>query len=83
MLIKGVKIPNNISMSGEISLKGDILKVGGIKEKAIACKRNNINKLYIPIDNQNDIDYLEEDLKNSIDFKCVSNYMDIYKEIFS
>lgn len=82
-LIKNVKIPNNISMSGEVTLKGDILKIGGVKEKAIAAKRVNINKIYIPLDNRNDVDYLEDDLKNSIEFKYVSNYMEIYKEIFS
>ena len=82
-LIKDIKLPNDISMSGEITLKGDILKVGGIKEKAIAAKRNGINKLYVPKDNQNDIEWLEKDLKESIEFILVSNYEEIYKEIFS
>ncbi len=82
-LIKNIKIPDNISMSGEISLKGDILKVGGIKEKAIAAKRNNINKIFIPKENLNDVEWLEQNLKNSIEFIGVSNYLEIYKEIFS
>lgn len=82
-LIKNKKIPNNISMSGEITLKGDILKVGGIKEKSIAAKKNNITKLYIPKENYIDTEYLESDLKNSITFVPVSNYEEIYKEIFS
>ena len=81
-LIKGVKIPNNVSMSGEISLKGDILKVGGIKEKSISAKRNNIKKFYIPIDNISDTTSLDEDIKSSIKIIGVSNYKDIYKEIF-
>lgn len=82
-LIKNKKLPNNISMSGEISLKGDILKVGGIKEKAIAAKRNGINKIFIPKENMNDVDALEQDLKSNITFVPVSNYNEIYKEIFS
>ena len=82
-LIKDKQIKDDISMSGEITLKGDILRIGGIKEKAIAAKRNNINKLYIPYDNKSDIDYLEKDLKDAIDFVLVSNYEEIYKEIFS
>ena len=81
-LIKGVKIPNDVSMSGEISLKGDILKVGGIKEKSISAKRNNIKKFYIPIDNISDTTSLDEDIKSSIKIIGVSNYKDIYKEIF-
>ena len=70
-------------MTGEVTLKGDILKVGGIKEKAIAAKRNNIKKMYIPKDNLSDVEWLEDDIKDSIKFIPVSNYSEIYKEIFS
>ena len=70
-------------MSGEISLKGDILKIGGLKEKSIAAKRDKIKTLYIPKDNINDIEWLDDDLKNNINFIEVSNYIEIYKEIFS
>ena len=82
-LIKDKMIPSDISMTGEITLKGDILKVGSIKEKAIAAKRNNINKLYIPKDNLDDVNYLDADLRNAIDFIGVSNYEEIYEELFS
>ena len=82
-LIKDVMIPSDISMTGEITLKGDILKVGSIKEKAIAAKRNNITKLYIPKDNMDDVNYLDADLRNAIDFIGVSNYEEIYEELFS
>ncbi len=82
-LLKNKVLPNNISMTGEVSLKGDIFKVGGIKEKAIAAKRNNINTLYVPKDNYDDVMELDNDLKNSIKFIFVSNYEEIYKEIFS
>ena len=82
-LLKNKKIKNNISMTGEISLKGDIFKVGGIKEKAIAAKRNGIDTLYIPKYNMKEIETLEKDLINAIKFIPVSNYEEIYKEIFS
>lgn len=82
-LINNKKIKNDITMSGEITLKGDVLKIGGIKEKAIAAKRNNIKKMFIPKDNLDDIEWLDDDIKNSIKFIGVSNYQEIYKEIFS
>ena len=47
--IKGVIISDKISLTGEITLNGDILKIGGLKEKTIACKRQNIEKLFINI----------------------------------
>ncbi len=81
-LLKNKVMSGNISMSGEITLKGDILKVGGIKEKAIACVKNNINTLYIPEDNANDVKWLTNDLTNNIEFITISNYKDIYKKIF-
>ena len=81
-LIKDEYIPDNISMSGEITLKGDILKVGGIKDKVIAAKNNNVDKLYIPSYNMNEIDNLDKDLKDSIRFIPVSNYEDIYIDLF-
>ena len=81
--IKNQKISDEISMTGEITLKGDILKVGGIKEKSIACFRNKIKTLYIPVDNKNDIEWLEKDLKDSIEFIPINNYLDLYKKIFN
>lgn len=81
--IKGVIISDKISLTGEITLNGDILKIGGLKEKTIACKRQSIEKLFIPKDNLNDIEWLEKDLKNDIEFIPVSNYLEIYEKIFS
>ena len=69
-------------MSGEITLTGDVLKVGSIKEKSIAAKRNGIKTLIVPKDNFDDLLWLEDDLKNNIDFKLVSNYKDVYDIIF-
>lgn len=80
--IKNQKISDEISMTGEITLKGDILKVGGIKEKSIACFRNKIKTLYIPVDNKNDINWLEKDLKEKIEFIPINNYEELFKKIF-
>ena len=81
--IKGVIISDKISLTGEITLNGDILKIGGLKENTIACQRQNIERLFIPKDNLNDIEWLEKDLKNDIEFIPVSNYLEIYEKIFS
>ena len=69
-------------MTGEITLKGDILKVGGVKEKSIAAKRFGINKLFIPHENISDVEWLESDLKNNINFIPVKTYFDIYNQLF-
>ena len=81
-LIKNVKLRDDITMSGELTLKGDILKIGGLKEKAISAKRNGIKKLFIPIDNLKEVEKFDKDLISSIEFIGVSNYEEIYKELF-
>ncbi len=81
-LLKDKVVSSNISMTGELTLKGDILKVGGLKEKSIACVKSNIKKLYIPEDNYGDIKWLTSDLTQNIEYISVKNYKEIYKKIF-
>jgi ATP-dependent Lon protease len=76
------EIPKNISMSGEITLKGDILPVGGIKEKALAALNANITEIYLPVENKKDVTELESDIKDKIEFIFVKNYNEIFESIF-
>lgn len=82
-LVKNVVISDELTMTGEITLKGEVLKVGGIKEKTIASSRNKINKIFLPEENIYDTTWLENDLKNEVEFIGVKNYIEIYKKIFS
>ena len=75
-------VPNDISMTGEITLRGKILPVGGLKEKLIAAKRNGIKTVFIPKDNTNDIEEIDDIIKEDLDIVFVSNYEEIYKKIF-
>jgi Lon-like ATP-dependent protease len=69
-------------MSGEISLSGKILKVGGLKEKIILAVENNIKKLYLPLENKNDVlEYLPI-YDQKIDIQYVDNYIEIYNDLF-
>ncbi len=77
------KIDSSVSMTGEITLKGDILPVGGIKEKALAALKAGITKVYIPFDNSIDLEELDEEIKTKINFILVKNYKEIYKDLFS
>lgn len=81
--IKNKVISNNITMSGEVTLKGSILKVGGLKEKSIACIENNIEHFYIPSSNINDIKWIDENIKKNINYIYVDDYMELYEKIFS
>ena len=57
----GVSIKNNIAMTGEITLRGRVLPIGGLKEKLLAAKRGGIKTVLIPEDNEEDLKKMKED----------------------
>lgn len=81
-VLKNIKVNDNIAFTGEITLNGDILKVGGIKEKIIAAFNEGIKTIYIPQSNEKDIKLIDKDILDKIEIKLVQNYNQIYKEIF-
>ena len=81
-LIKEKVIPKNISMTGEISLSGKILKVGGLREKLILAMESGIDTVYMPKDNENDVLELKDILNDNLKIIFVDNYIDIYKDLF-
>jgi len=81
-LFKNEKVDNKISMTGEITLQGRVLAIGGLKEKVIGARRAGINKIIVPIDNKVDIEELPKNVTKDIKFYYVKNYEDVYKIIF-
>jgi len=76
------KVPKNISMTGEMTLLGEILPVGGIREKVMVAIREKIDILYISVYNKPEIEELEDYLKNKITFKFIKDYKEIYIDLF-
>lgn len=81
-LISDKKIPNNIAFTGEISLNGEVLKVGGIKEKIIGAYKNNIKTIYMPLANELDLEEIPEEIKEKLEIKLIKNFIEIYDELF-
>lgn len=69
-------------MTGEISLTGKVLPVGGIKEKIIAAKRAGIKNVVIPFENQKDVEDLQDFIKNDIEIKFAKTYSEVYDYVF-
>ena len=80
--LKNKTISNDIAMTGEISLKGNILEIGGLKEKTIGAYNANVKKIFVPKANEKDLEELPEEVKNNIKIFLVDNYKDVYKELF-
>ena len=76
------RISNSVAMTGEISLNGCILKVGGLKDKIIGAYNNNIKTVYIPYDNKNELIEIPEKIKNKIKIIPVKNYIEIFNDLF-
>ncbi|MBQ8892612.1 MAG: endopeptidase La [Bacilli bacterium] len=81
--LKNKEISNKISMSGEITLTGKILKVGGIKEKIIAAINNNIEIIFLPLANKEEVLEISHIYNNKVRIAFVSNYSEIYQILFS
>lgn len=73
----------SIAMTGEITLHGRVLAIGGLKEKVIGAHRAGIKTVYLPVENEKDIEEIPLDIRNDIKFHYVSNYSEIYNEIFN
>ena len=81
-LLKNKVIPRNIAMTGEMTLSGNILKIGGLKEKLIGAYNGKIKKVYIPKANESDLDDIPEVIKNKMEIKLVSDYIEVYNDLF-
>lgn len=75
-------IRQNIAMTGEVSLTGKVLPVGGIKEKIIAAKRVGVNCVILPDANRKDFDELPENIKSDLEIHFVNEYSDVYEIVF-
>lgn len=75
-------VNNKIAMTGEITLTGKVLAVGGIREKVLSAFRNHVNKILLPIENKRDLEDIPMEIKKKIKFILIDSYVDIYKEVW-
>jgi ATP-dependent Lon protease len=77
--ITEIPIDKNVAMTGEITLRGIVLPIGGLKEKLLAAHRAGIKKVLIPFENQKDLVEIPEVIKNNIEIICVKNVDEVLK----
>ena len=75
-------VRNDLAMTGEVSLTGKVLPVGGIKEKTMAARRAGIKCIVFPAENKRDFDELPDYLKEGLDVAFASDYADVYDVAF-
>jgi ATP-dependent Lon protease len=70
-LISGRKVKPKVGMTGEITLRGQVLPIGGVKEKVLAAHRNGLRTVILPKRNEQDIDDVPEEIKKTMKFHFV------------
>jgi ATP-dependent Lon protease len=74
------KVKANLAMTGEITLAGKVLKIGGLKEKLIAAKRSGITNVIVPHDNLGDVEEIESNILKDLNIISVKNITEVLKE---
>jgi ATP-dependent Lon protease len=81
-LAKNVKIKRPLAMTGELTLTGQVLPVGGIREKVIAARRIGIPELILPDANRRDFDKLPDHIREGLTVHFAKRYTDVAKIVF-
>jgi ATP-dependent Lon protease len=74
------KVKANLAMTGEITLAGKVLKIGGLKEKLIAAKRSGITNVIVPHENLGDVEEIESNILKDLNIISVKNITEVLKE---
>lgn len=76
-VFKNVPVKKDVAMTGEITITGKVLPIGGLKEKLLAAKRHNIKKVLLPKKNEKDLIEIPKDIKKSLDLIFVEKFEDV------
>lgn len=76
------KVPSDVAFTGEVSLNGSILKIGGLKEKLIAAYNKNIKVVYMPKSNSEDLENVPKLILDNMEVIPVSNFNEVYTKLF-
>jgi len=74
-------VRNDIAMTGEITLLGEILPVGGVQQKIVAAAESGIRKVYIPLGNKKDVELLPSEIKQKLEIKLVSKVEEVLNDV--
>lgn len=78
----GLRIRNDIAMTGEVDLRGNSMPIGGLREKTNAASREHIKKVFIPKENHKDVEELPKEIKDSLEIVEISKATDLFKDVF-
>ena len=82
-LVRGVPVAEDVGMTGEITLTGQVLPIGGIREKVLAAQRAGLKRVILPRENEHDLDDLPAETKQELDFVLVDGIEEVLEHALS
>ena len=77
--LSGIKVRSDVAMTGEITLHGKVLPIGGLREKTMAAYKAGIKRVIIPIENKPDLEEVDQVVKDAIEFVFASELKDVFE----
>ena len=78
-LLTGIKVKDHLAMTGEITLRGNVLPIGGVKEKVTAAHRSGIKTIILPNHNRKDLEEIPDHIKKDLEFHFAKDMLDVIK----
>lgn len=80
--VAGRKVKADLAMTGEVTLRGRVLAIGGLKEKLLAAKMAGIRNVLVPLENEKDLHEIDEEIKSGLNICCVSTMQEVLEHAF-
>lgn len=81
-MFTGTLVPSTVALTGEITLRGQVLPIGGLKEKSIGAVRSGVTDVIIPSDNKRDLADVPIEIRKRLHYHFVNDYSDVYNLLF-
>jgi ATP-dependent Lon protease len=82
-LVRGVPVSEEVGMTGELTLTGQVLAIGGLREKVLAAQRAGLKRIVIPRENEHDLEDLPAETRRDLDFFLVDSIEQVFEVAFS
>ncbi|HYK07034.1 MAG TPA: endopeptidase La [Gaiellaceae bacterium] len=81
-LVRGIPVDDDVGMTGEITLTGQVLPIGGVREKVLAAERAGLTRVILPLENAPDLDDLPAETRAELEFVLVDHVEEVFEEAF-
>ncbi|HZR94811.1 MAG TPA: endopeptidase La [Gaiellaceae bacterium] len=82
-LVRGVPVADDVAMTGEITLTGQVLGIGGVREKVLAAQRSGLRRVILPSENEHDLDELPAETRREMEFVLADSIEDVFAVAFA